>query len=159
MSEEIIYDAELPVAYLSSSQSAVYFSAAPANAGTYQGRPAGKGTSVPVQKLQNILNVAYWGEDNRFPQNIEQQMAYCGVGKSALGWKANALYGNGIIPGRIVDYEDEGKNNVISSNQELKNAIGKTAKITEKRLSIFTFLYQPRIPNKSIKAKTIKRGL
>lgn len=113
MSEDIIYDQELPIAYLSNSQSAVYFSAAPSEAGTYQGRPAGKGTSVPVQKLQNILNVAYWGEDNRFPQNIEQQMAYCGVGKTALDWKARALYGNGIIPGRITDYEDEGKKEVF----------------------------------------------
>lgn len=111
MSDDLQY--EFPVAYMSESQSAVFFSAANTDAGVYPGRPKGSGTAVPVQKLQNILDVAYWGEDNRFPQNIEQQMAYCGIGKSALDWKARALYGNGIIAGRITDITDEGRTEVF----------------------------------------------
>jgi hypothetical protein len=104
---------EYPVAYLSESKSAVFFSAGNTKAGTYQGKGSAKGTAVPVTKLQNILDVAYWGEDNRFPQNIEQQMAYCGIGKSALNWKAKALFGNGIIAGRITDYTDGGATEVF----------------------------------------------
>jgi hypothetical protein len=111
MSDEIVFEG--PVAYMSESKSAVFFSAANTSAGTYPGKAGGKGTALPVVKLQNILNVAYWGEDNRFPQNIEQQMAYCGIGKSALDWKTRALYGNGIIPGRVVDLADEGKTEVF----------------------------------------------
>ena len=40
-------------------------------------------------------------------------MAYCGVGIAALVWKAAALYGNGIVPGKVIDYEDGGKKEVF----------------------------------------------
>lgn len=110
MSQDTAIEMELPVAYLPNSQSAVYFSIANSAAGTFQ---SNKGTALPVKALQNVLKVAYWGEDNRFPQNIEQQMAYCGVGKAALNWKANALWGNGIIPGKIVGFEDGGEKEVF----------------------------------------------
>lgn len=120
-----------PVAYLSESNSAVFFSAANKTAGTYQGKASGKGTYSIINKLQNVLDVAYWGEDNRFPQNIEQQMAYCGVGKSALDWKARVLYGNGIIAGRVVDYEDEGKKEIF---EPLKSS-DKSGKIINQQLN------------------------
>lgn len=99
-----------PVAYLKESKSTVFFSKGSAAAGTFQNST---GTIPLVQKMQNQLDVAYWGEDNRFPQNIEQQMAYCGIGKSALDWKARALWGAGIIPGKIVGYEDGGKKEIF----------------------------------------------
>jgi len=101
---------EMPIAYLSGSKSSVFFAASPANAGAYS--PV-KATATDVKDLQNKLEVAIWGEDNRFPQNIENQMAYCGVGKSALDWKARALFGSGIIPGKITGYEDEGKKEIF----------------------------------------------
>lgn len=100
-----------PVAYLEGSASAVYFSKTPSNAGSFPS--SDKGTYLPIKQLQNQIQIAYWGEDNRFPQNIEQQMAYCGVGKSALDWKARALWGSGIIPGKVIDYTDEGKTEVF----------------------------------------------
>ncbi len=109
-----------PVAFMEQSASAVYFSKASTNAGTFQGGD-GSGTAAPIKKLQNNLNLAYWGEDNRFPQNIEQQMAYCGVGKSALDWKARALYGAGIIPGKVIDYEDGGKTEIFQPLDRKKN--------------------------------------
>jgi hypothetical protein len=87
------------VAFLEGSSSAVFFSKSDRSQGSYNSDA--KGTVAPIKKLQNELNIAYWGEDNRFPQNVEAQMAYCNVGKSGLGWKARALYGNGIIPGKI----------------------------------------------------------
>jgi hypothetical protein len=89
-----------PIAYTTGSGSAIFFSKANSSAGSFNTQ---RGTAVPVQKVQAALDVAYWGEDNRFPQNIEQQMAYCGLGKQALNWAANALYGAGIVPGKIVD--------------------------------------------------------
>jgi len=109
MSEELVY--EYPIAYGSRSGAAVYFSASKETAGTYTS--SAKATAVPIKKLQNVLDVAYWGEDNRFPQNIEQQMAYCGIGKSALDWKARALFGGGIIAGRVKGYEDEGRKEIF----------------------------------------------
>lgn len=101
-----------PVAFLEESSAAVYFSKAPATAGTFKSLGI-HGTALPVRKLQNLLDIALWGEDNRFPQNIEQQMAYCGTGKSALDWKARALYGAGIIPGQIIGYEEQGKKEIF----------------------------------------------
>lgn len=97
-----------PIAYLSESKSAVYFSRASAGAGTYQGGKKTRGTAIPIQQLQNNLNVAFWGEDNRFPQNIEQQMRYCGVGMAELDRQVRALYGNGIVPGKITGIKDDG---------------------------------------------------
>lgn len=95
-----------PVAFLSQSHSAVFFSKSTATFPTASGN--GHGTALPIRKLQNELNVAFWGEDNRFPQNIEQQMAYCGIGKAGLEWKAKMLYGNGIVPGRVTGQKDDG---------------------------------------------------
>ncbi len=96
-----------PVAYLSGSKSAVYFSkTAAAITDMFDGTV--KGTPAPVQKLLTALEVAYWGEDNRFPQNIEHQLSYCAIGKPALDWKARTLWGNGIIPGKVIDYKEDG---------------------------------------------------
>lgn len=90
-----------PVAFLSESKSAVYFSP------DTKVKKA-RGTSNLIKRLQNEKNIAFWGEDNRFPQRIEQQLAYCGIAKSGLDWKARTLYGNGIIPGTITGVQDDG---------------------------------------------------
>lgn len=93
-----------PVAYLTTANSAVYFKPTANSAGTF----VSSGTAAPVKKLETALEVAPWGEDNRFPQNINNQLAYCGIAKSALDWKARALWGNGIIPGKVKGYEKNG---------------------------------------------------
>ena len=95
-----------PVAFLETSSTAVFFSKGSASAGTFPVTP--EGTEIPLKNLLNILNVAYWGEDNRFPQNIVTQMDYCGVGKNELDKKMKRLWGNGIIPGRITGIKDDG---------------------------------------------------
>ncbi|MEK7166394.1 MAG: hypothetical protein AAB874_06320, partial [Patescibacteria group bacterium] len=108
MKEDIYLDG--PVGFMTASGSAVYFSQQNQSAGTFKGST---NTAPIIKKVQTALDVAYWGEDNRFPQNIEQQMAYCGVGKHGLDWKARALYGSGIIPGKITGYEDGGKTEIF----------------------------------------------
>ncbi len=98
-----------PIAFLEGSGSAVFFSKN-STAGTFKTQ---RNTSPEIKEVQTALKVAYWGEDNRFPQNVEQQMAYCGVGKQGLDWKARALYGGGIIPGKITGLEDGGKKEIF----------------------------------------------
>lgn len=93
------------VAFLPQSETAIYFSKSPNSAGASKTSNSNKGTAAIVKDAQTSLKVAYWGEDNRFPQNIEQQMAFCGVGKNALDWKARILYGNGIVPGKITGFD------------------------------------------------------
>lgn len=112
-----------PIAYLSESKSAVYFSRAGATAGTDPSRKNMRGTAMPIQKLQNELDVAFWGEDNRFPQNIEQQLSYCGVGKTGLDWKARMLYGNGIVPGKVAGSKDDGSEIFIPLDRAKEKAI------------------------------------
>ncbi|MBC7509384.1 MAG: hypothetical protein H7320_11660 [Ferruginibacter sp.] len=107
--KEIIMDG--PVAFMPDSGAAVYFSPSTTLAGTYSSSP--NGTALAVKKLQVALDVAVWGEDNRFPQNIEHQMAYCGIGKAGLDWKARALYGGGIVPGKIIGIDPTTKEEIF----------------------------------------------
>ncbi len=106
-----------PVAFLKGSSSAVFFSQVTNTAGKNK---TSKGTAAPVKEMQTALKVALWGEDNRFPQNIEQEMAYCGIGKAGLNWKAKALWGSGIIPGKVTGYEDEGKKEIFVPLDRIK---------------------------------------
>lgn len=94
------------VAYLPGSESSVYI------------RPtttafASSGTATPIKKLQNALDIAPWGEDNRFPQNIAQMLESVGIARPALNKKMKRLYGQGILPCTVVDYQDEGKKEII----------------------------------------------
>jgi hypothetical protein len=107
-----------PIGFMEQSGSAVYFSKTNDTAGTF--KKEGFSTCVPVRKAQNALDIAYWGEDNRFPQNIENQMSYCGIGKAALDWKARILFGGGIIPGKVTGYEDEGKKELFEPLDRIK---------------------------------------
>lgn len=125
-----------PVAFLPDSGTAVYFSNSNPSAGSSQTNT--KGTCAPVKEMQTALKVAYWGEDNRFPQNIEQQMAYCGIGKAALDWKARVLAGNGIIPGMITGIDNKG--NEIFSPLD-RNNFAHVYEFLEKR-SIQRFLLE-----------------
>lgn len=84
-----------PVAFLSQSQSAVFFS----KGTTPTSSSKQTGTASVIRKVQTDNDIAFWGEDNRFPQNIEQHLAYCGIAKAGLDWKARMLYGNGIVAG------------------------------------------------------------
>ncbi|MFC4261921.1 hypothetical protein ACFOWM_03460 [Ferruginibacter yonginensis] len=86
----------------------VFFSQTSALAGTFATNSA-RGTAPIVKKIQSAFQVAQWGEDNRFPQNIERLMGYCGIGKAALDWKARALMGGGIIPGTVDGMDDKGE--------------------------------------------------
>lgn len=108
------------VAYMAGSGSVVHFSAASSTAGAYPGSN-GSGTSSIIKKLQNELDIAFWGEDNRFPQNVQQQMSHYGLGMAALNWKAEALLGAGIMPCKIEDYDNDG-NEVV---KPLKRSEGK----------------------------------
>lgn len=137
MSEQVIMAG--PVAYLPESSSAVFFSKSSAKAGTFQSDSNGNGTALPIRKIQNALDVAYWGEDNRFPQNIEQQMAYCGIGKSALDWKARALYGAGIVPGRITGIKDDNSEIFTPLDRDKEKAIYKV--LDQRRMFRFWMEY------------------
>jgi hypothetical protein len=106
------------IGVLMASGGTVFFSKNNAAAGDI---PVSNGTAPEVHKLQNALNVAYWGEDNRFPQNIEEQMRFCSIGKAALDWKARALYGTGIVAGKVTGHEKNGTVEIFQPIKRLDN--------------------------------------
>lgn len=61
-----------------------------------------------VKKLTTEMDVAPWGEDNRFPQNIVNALAGAGVAQSLLKWKTSALYGGGLVYGHVIDIDKNG---------------------------------------------------
>lgn len=69
---------------------------------------AGAATSVQLKKIINTLDVAPWGEDNQFPQNIVKEIDSSGVAKRAIAFKSAALLGRGVRLGRLVGYEKDG---------------------------------------------------
>ncbi len=112
MSEEIEMYIDDVVAYLPGSKAAVYFAPSKVKMQS-NGFISSKGSFTQVQQIITALDVVPWGEDNRFPQNIEKLMLYCGMGKEALNWKVKALYGAGIVPGKITGYSEDGKSEIF----------------------------------------------
>lgn len=65
--------------------------------------PSRPKTSAVVKKIATALEVAPWGEDNRFPQNIIKELESSGVAQATLKWKAREYWGTGIVYGKVVD--------------------------------------------------------
>ena len=71
--------------------------------------PSKASNVAPVmQKLVTLLDVAPWGEDNRFPQNIVHALEGSGVAQSTLAWKAKSIWGSGLVYGTVQDIDSEG---------------------------------------------------
>lgn len=70
------------------------------------------GSSPESLQFVNSLNIALWGEDNMFPQNVVKAMEGYGLGKAALNWKSKMYYGGGVTAG-IVDGFDEKGNEIF----------------------------------------------
>jgi len=96
------------IAYLPSAGGiGIYFSS-PATIGAGGSGSSGAATSVQLKKIVNSLDVAPWGEDNQFPQNIVKEIDSSGVAKRAIAFKSAALLGRGVRLGRLVGYEKDG---------------------------------------------------
>jgi len=86
------------ITFLSESNSAVTITKA-----------TGRQSVAPlVKKLVTDLDVAPWGEDNRFPQQIVEALESSGVAQSTLAWKARSIWGSGIVYGRVASTDAGG---------------------------------------------------
>jgi hypothetical protein len=103
------------VFYLEGAQSSVYIRP---DAASFKNA----GTAVPIKKLQNHLDIAPWGEDNRFPQNIAAMIGSVGIAMPALNKKLKRLWAQGILPCEVVDYAEEGKKEIIKPLDRKKYA-------------------------------------
>lgn len=84
------------VAYLSQSGSTVFVT------------PKVNPVAPLVTKIVTNLEVAPWGEDNRFPQNVVAALECSGVAQSTLAWKAKSIWGSGIVYGTVQEVDDGG---------------------------------------------------
>lgn len=67
-----------------------------------------RATSINPQEYNTDLSVAFWGGDNQYPQHVTEQLSTSGVARSALDFKARALFGEGIVWGKITGVDDKG---------------------------------------------------
>ncbi|RSK45180.1 hypothetical protein [Hymenobacter rigui] len=83
------------------------FSAAAGSAGGNSATQDGATPSSPVEKGQNG-DVALWGEANDFPQQVLKSLESNTILPSVLEWKTRAVYGGGVVYGRVTDFDGSG---------------------------------------------------
>lgn len=79
--------------------------AASGGAGT-PGKTGGAALSSPVEKGQSG-DVAPWGPANNFPQQVIADLEKSSVIGPVLDWKTRAVYGKGVVYGRV-SYDEKG---------------------------------------------------
>lgn len=85
------------VSYISHAKATVFF------ASSASGGSANVSAAPLVEKLQTNLDIFPWGEDNRFPQNVVDQIADGSPMQSSLNIKAKSLWGGGVVYGKMVN--------------------------------------------------------
>lgn len=63
--------------------------------------------AVPPE-MANKIGIAFWGGDNLYPQNVTKQLEAVSTARSILDFKAKALYGDGLVYGKVVGRDDKG---------------------------------------------------
>lgn len=88
-----VHNVSSAISYISQKQATVFF---PDEKET----KAASATAL-IEKIQTDLELAPWGEDNRFPQNIANQIGKGSPMMASLNIKAKSLWGNGIVYGTM----------------------------------------------------------
>lgn len=90
-----VHNLSASVSYISSVNATVFFAGSPSGAKESSASPL-------VKKMQTALDVFPWGDDNRFPQNVVDQIAEGSPMQSSLNIKAKSLWGGGVVWGKMV---------------------------------------------------------
>ncbi|RSK44708.1 hypothetical protein [Hymenobacter perfusus] len=112
--KQLLFSAAGNVAYAPGSGSMIRLGGALAAAGRAGGSAVGEdgdAPSSPVEQGQSG-DVALWGEANDFPQQVLKSLESNTILPSVLEWKTRAVYGGGVVYGRVTDY-DAGGNEVF----------------------------------------------
>ena len=115
---KIVISEDSSVAYLHTSGTAVFMKS------RSSGTPPPKAPDAPAVKHTepvafniNINDVAIWGDDNQFPQNVIADADLSTLIGSTIGWKVSALYGGGFQYGKL-KYDDNGNETFIPVNND-----------------------------------------
>ncbi|MBO0360679.1 hypothetical protein J0X19_22150 [Hymenobacter sp. BT186] len=106
--KKILFNSAGNVAYLNGSVFSL--GGAMAAAGASGGSAAtkdGAAPSSPVLKGETG-DVALWGPNNDFPQQVIAQAEKSTIIPSVLDWKTRAVYGGGPVYGRVTGYDQDG---------------------------------------------------
>ncbi|QIX60875.1 hypothetical protein HER32_06665 [Hymenobacter sp. BT18] len=82
-----------------------------ASTGAGGGKPGqqdGVASTTPTTKY-SAQDVAPWGDDNLFPQNVLKEISKSTIIAPVLDWKQRAIYGQGIVYGRVTGYDKNGQ--------------------------------------------------
>ncbi|UOQ99902.1 hypothetical protein MUN81_10465 [Hymenobacter sp. 5317J-9] len=71
-------------------------------------KPGGAEPTTPVAKGTASGDLAPWGDANDFPQQVLAAMAKSTILKPVLDWKTRAVYGKGIVYGKVIGYKPDG---------------------------------------------------
>jgi hypothetical protein len=77
-------------------------------AGQKGAKPGGAEPTTPVSKDTATGVIAPWGPNNDFPQQVLAAIAKSTIIKPVLDWKTRAVYGKGIVYGKVIDYNEDG---------------------------------------------------
>jgi hypothetical protein len=71
-------------------------------------KPGGVAPSSPVDKATTQGVVAPWGPGNDYPQQVLAAIAKSTILGPVLDWKTRAIYGSGLIYGKVTGYKPDG---------------------------------------------------
>ena len=71
-------------------------------------KPGGALPTTPVSKDFATGKVAPWGPGNDYPQTVMAKIASNTIIGPVLDWKTRAIYGKGLIYGKVTGYKDDG---------------------------------------------------
>ncbi|MBK7691521.1 MAG: hypothetical protein IPJ31_10510 [Bacteroidetes bacterium] len=91
-----VHNLSASINYISNAKATVFFGSATGGASEASAAPL-------VEKMQTNLDIFPWGEDNRFPQSVVEQIAQGSPMQSSLNIKAKSLWGGGVVYGKLVD--------------------------------------------------------
>lgn len=82
----------------------------------------GSKTTQPVKKDGYTSGrVAFWGNDNLFPQKAYKDVSESTIMRPIIDWQVRALYSGGVET-VLVDYDDDGKEKIIYKDKALEPA-------------------------------------
>lgn len=125
------------LAYRTGSSAVVRLGAA---GGSGAGNAPGAAATTPVPKGLSG-DVALWGDDNLFPQNVLKAAEINTIIPSVLDWKTRAVYGDGPCFGRVTGYNPDGSEIFVRSNEPAVAAFWRRSNVPRYALEMLQNLF------------------
>lgn len=106
--QQVVFNSGASVAYLNGSVFRLGGALGAAKGSSVKtGTVDGDAPTSPLVKGQTG-DVAQWGDANDFPQQVLTEVSKSSIIPAVLDWKTRAIYGKGIVYGKVLDYDKDG---------------------------------------------------